>query len=308
MTTPKKLIRYVQRARNSLAMEHYVRMLQAALFYGFSATALILLVSRLFVFPYYLRTSIIVGSSVFIGTYLYAFWKRPSSGEAVQKLDAYFVDNLLVSALSFLEGKSLLAKGLIDKAETNSESAFLLFKKRDKKYFKPKWIIGFVLAFAALLSLYVFPAATQLEAKDLEQEKEIVKELKKEVSKLEKKELSKPVKKELNDLKEKLKDLDIAEEALREVVKKQKELALKEQKLEEKKKVAEQEGTSESSLSTEEQKEFASLEDINNALAKSASNSRTRLSKMGKSLPYSAGIAQNNNSQSSSNKNGQQGQ
>ena len=103
----------------------------------------------------------------------------------------------------------------------------MLFKKREKNYFQPKWIIGFVLAFAAVLSLYVFPAATQLEAKDLEQEKQIVKEIKKEVSKLEKKELSKPVKKELKELKEKLKEVETAEEALREVVKKQKELALK---------------------------------------------------------------------------------
>ena len=84
MNSPKKLIRYVHKAKNSLAVEHYIRMLQAALFYGFSATAIILLVSRLFVFPYYLRTSIIVGSSVFIGTFLYAFWKRPSNNEAIR--------------------------------------------------------------------------------------------------------------------------------------------------------------------------------------------------------------------------------
>ena len=61
MNSPHKLIRYVQKARNRLAMEHYIRMLQAALFYGFTSAATILLVSRLFVFPYYIRTSIIVG-------------------------------------------------------------------------------------------------------------------------------------------------------------------------------------------------------------------------------------------------------
>ena len=281
MNSPKKLIRYVTRAKNSLAVEHYIRMLQAALFYGFSATAIILLVSRLFVLPYFLRTSILVGSSVFIGTFLYAFWKRQICirGNAGRKRQ--FPVILLVSALAFLQEKSILAKGLIDKAEKNSENAFQLFKKRDKKYFQPKWITGFVLALAVVLFLYAFPAATQLEAKDLEKEKEIVKELKKEVSKLEKKELSKPVKKELNDLKGKLKVADTAEKALREVVKKQKELALKEQKLEQKKEVAEGLGATESSLTAEEQKELASLEDISNSLAKSASNSQTTLSKIG---------------------------
>ena len=56
MGSPHKLIRYIGKAKSRLALEHYIRMLQAALFYGFTSAAAILLVSRLFVFPYYIRT------------------------------------------------------------------------------------------------------------------------------------------------------------------------------------------------------------------------------------------------------------
>ena len=110
-------------------------------------------------------------------------------------------------------------------------NAFEKFKQRDKQYFQPKWIIGFVIALSAMVILTAFPAATQLEALDIEKEQEVVKEIKKEVNQLEKKEQPESMKKELEDLKEKLKEVETAEEALREVVKKQKELALKEQKL-----------------------------------------------------------------------------
>ena len=62
------------------------------------------------------------------------------------------------------------------------------------------------------------------------------------------------------------------------MVKKQKELALKEQKLEAKERACRTRRVLRNHRFTaEEQKELASLEDINNALAKSASNSQTAL-------------------------------
>ncbi|WP_391120628.1 hypothetical protein [Psychrobacillus sp. L3] len=85
----------------------------------------------------------------------------------------------------------------------------------------------------------------------------------------------------MKELKEKRKEVNTAEEELREVVKKQKELALKEQKLG-RTELSEQEGSTDSSLTAEEQKELASIEDVNNTLAKSASSIQTALSKTGK--------------------------
>ena len=201
MGSPHKLIRYIRKAKSRLALEHYIRMLQAALFYGFASAAAILLVSRLFVFPYYIRLAMIVGSIVFIAVFLYAFWKRPSSEEATRKLDAFFPDNLLLTAVSFLHDKSPLIKQLLEKTEQSSEKAFVQFKQREKRYVQPRWIIGFVIAFAAVLVLYAFPAATQLEAKDIEKEDQIVKEMKKEVEKLEKKELAAICKKRIEGIK-----------------------------------------------------------------------------------------------------------
>ncbi|WP_391208255.1 hypothetical protein [Psychrobacillus sp. L4] len=295
MSSPHKLIRFVQKARLKLAIEHYIRMLQAALFVGFSSAAAILLVSRLFIFPYYIRTAVIVGVIGFVAVFLYAFWIRPSKEYALQKLDSFFPDNIFVTALSFLPEKSALAKGLLEKTELESKEAFGKFKQREKHYFQPKWILGCVLAFTVVLVLSAFPAATQLEAKDIEKEHQIVNEMKKEIEKQEKKQLAESIKKDLKELKEKLKEVDTAVEALREVVKKQKELALKEQKLEKKKELSEQEGSTDSSLTAEEQKELASLEEVNNTLAKSASSIQTALSKMGKSFPFTASqIAQGN--------------
>ena len=152
MGSPHKLIRYISKAKSRLALEHYIRMLQAALFYGFASAAAILLVSRLFIFPYYIRLAMIVGSIVFIAVFLYAFWKRPSRDEATRKLDAFFPDNLLLTAVSFLHDKSPLIKQLLEKTDQSSEKAFVQFKQREKHYVQPRWIIGFVIAFAVFLS------------------------------------------------------------------------------------------------------------------------------------------------------------
>jgi hypothetical protein len=307
MSSPHKFIRFIQKARLRLAIEHYIRMLQAALFSGFTFAATILLVSRLFVFPYYIRTAAIVGAICFVTVFLYAFLKRPSYEDALQKLDSFYQNNILITAISFLHEKSLLIKGLLEKVDQESKEAFEKFKQREKHYIQPKWLIGAILAFTAALILYVFPATTQLEAKDIEKEHQVVSDMKKDIEKLEKKKLAESVKKELKELKEKLKELDTAEEALREVVKKQKELALKEQKLEKKKELSEQEESKASSLTAEEQKELASLEDVNNALSKSSSSTQTALSKMGKSFPFTSseivqGNANSNNNKSNSKK------
>ncbi|WP_391120625.1 hypothetical protein [Psychrobacillus sp. L3] len=48
-------------------------MLQAALFVGFSSAASILFVSRLFVFPYYIGTAIIVGVLDFLSFFYMHF-------------------------------------------------------------------------------------------------------------------------------------------------------------------------------------------------------------------------------------------
>lgn len=150
MNSPHKLIRSIGKARSLLALEHYIRMLQAALFYGFASAAAILLVSRLFVFPYYIRTAMIVGSVIFISVFLYAFWKRPSSEKATRILDAFFPDNLLLTSISLIHDKSPLIKPLLEKTDQHSEKAFLQFKQREKRFIQPKWMIGFVISLSLI--------------------------------------------------------------------------------------------------------------------------------------------------------------
>ena len=85
----------------------------------------------------------------------------------------------MVSALAFIGEKSLLAQGLIDKAEKKSEIAFQLFKSVKKSTFSLSGFSDLFWHLRPSLILYVFPAATQLEANDIEQEKQIIKELEK---------------------------------------------------------------------------------------------------------------------------------
>lgn len=95
--------------------------------------------------------------------------------------------------------------------------------KREKKHlFRSKALSGIFVSTVVLAILYLFPSATQMEAIEVEQEKAVIEDVKKEVAKLEKKAQTKDVKEQLKELQNTLKEAETAEEALREVVKKNK--------------------------------------------------------------------------------------
>ena len=183
------------------------------------SSASLVLISRLFVWPYYRQIALGVFITVIVATIAYIWWKRVKEQEALHKLDHYFSHNELVTALSFKDDQDPLVQSLLSKAMQNAEKAFADFKTRKKKLFRPKAFIGLFITTVGLAILYMFPAATQIEAIEVEKEQAVIEEMKKEVAELEKKAETKEVKEQLQELQNTLKEAETAEEALREVVK-----------------------------------------------------------------------------------------
>lgn len=281
MDRQKQLMNYVKRAQRSLNAEKLLPMLQYGIFLSLISGLAILIVSRFFVFAYYDETALMIACAAFVATVGYMWFKRVRTKEALRKLDAFYPYNELVTAFSFKQDEHPLADSILNKAVNESEEAYERFKKRKKHYWRPKTLVGILIAAIITGTLLIFPSETQQDAQVAEKEKEVIREIEKEVAKLEKKAQSEDAKKEMKELLEKLKEVETSEQALREVVKKQKELNLQEQKLQDKKLAENGEGAG---LTDEEVQKLKDIAEIKNALAKSASGTQTALSKLGKPI------------------------
>lgn len=288
MDRRKRLMQAVVRAKRSLNGEKLFGNVQQALLFALLSGVTILLVSRLFVFPYYMHVAISLSVLVFLVVILVGWWKRVHGTEAMHALDQYFSHNELVTALTIKDNDNPLVQSLVLKAEEETEQALKTFRHRQKKLWLPKVLIGIGFSAVALGLLFVFPAATQQEAKVVEQERVIISDLKEEVAELEKKATTKETKKELQELQKKLEDVKTSEEALREVVKKQKELKLQEQKLKDKAQLAENsDGEQAEGLTAEETEQLKELAKMNSSLANQSVATQSALSKLGKPVSFS---------------------
>lgn len=281
MDRQKRLIQYVKRAKGSLNIEKFLPTMQYGLFISLFFSLAILFVSRFFVFPYYDEIAFIVASGTIIVTFIYFLLTRIRMKDALRSLDSFYPFNELVTALSLKEENHPLVDSIMEKALKESEGAYERFKKRSKRYWQVKALIGILITSILMAILVLFPSTPQQEAQVVEKEQSIIKDLEKEIEKLEKKVAANDVKKELQELREKLKEAETSEEALREVVKKQKELKLQEQKLMEKELAEGINGL------TEEQLEMLKeLGEMQVSLVKQASNTQSNLSKIGKPISF----------------------
>lgn len=278
----KQLRKYIQRAKTSLTIERSIPIAQYGLFLALLSSASLVLVSRLFVWPYYRQTALVAFIAVILATVLFMWWKRVKEKEALHTLDDYFSHNELVTALSFEDDKDPLVQSLLNKAIQSVKSAFANFKARQKNLLQPKALAGLFVTAVVLAILYMFPAATQIEAIEVEKEKAVIEDVKTEVAKLEKKAETKEVKEQLKELQNTLKEAETAEEALREVVKKQKELALKEQQLKDKQTDSKDGASEETGLSKEEAEQLKELAQMQQELTQNANATQTAMSKLGK--------------------------
>lgn len=303
MDRQKTLVQYVKRAKRSLNIEKLIPTLQYGIFLALVFSLAILFVSRFFVFPYYDEVALFVAVVTIILAIIYFLFTHIRMKDALRKLDSFYPFNELVTALSLKQKDHPLVDSIFQKAEKESEGAYERFKKRPKQYWQPKALFGILITSILMAVLFLFSSETQQEAQVVEKEREIIQELEKEVSDLEKKLTSKDVKKELQALREKLKEVETSEEALREVVKKQKELKLQEQKLMEKD-LAELNG-----LTEEELEMLKELGEIQGTLVKQASSTQSSLSKLGKPVSFQLqnAIAKEMSSQSKSSQNQNQG-
>lgn len=310
MERRKQLRKYIQRAKTSLSLEKITLNAQYGLFFALLASASLVLVSRLFVWPYYRQIAIAVFVIGILTTIAVMWWKRATEREAMHALDSYFTHNELVTALSFKDDEDPLVQSLLGKAVKKAEEAFMQFKARKKNLLRPTALIGLFATTVVLAVLYMFPAATQIEAIDVEKEKAVVEDIKKEVAKLEKKAETKEVKEQLKELQNTLKETDSAEEALREVVKKQKELTLKEQQLKEKQTASENGASEGEGLSKEEIEQLKELAQMQQELTQNANAMQTAMSKLGKpasnALQNAIASANNSNNNTPNNANNNQ--
>ena len=282
------LHKYVKATLVRLRIEKIIYTMQTGLFLASFCAMLLLLVSRLFVLPYYGRFAVFTAGVMLVGTAFYSLYHRVKKEEAIRRLDSYVPNNLLLTALSIGQSDSALAPIIIQEAETKVSKAFLRFKKRKNTCINPMMVSVFIVCCAFIIVLVTFPSEAQLEADTIEKEQEIVAEMTKEIQQLIRKEELPEVKKELVNLLDVLEVAETAEQALGELVKKQKELRLKEQRHADKKEVASESKDSTDSLTEAEELELAELGEVTAKLAQNVGEMNTALNKIGQTPTFPA--------------------
>lgn len=278
----QKITLFIDKANRRLKLQYLIRIVQIALCFGLASALLIMVISRLSVFPYYEFYAYTAGAFTMLTVILATITKIPRRQQAVSELDLFTPHNQLLT-LSQMPVDNRLAEDLAKRTEKDIHLSYQLFKKEKNEWFSTKWLLAAVSLLILVAISGLFPASAQLEAKDQEREQELVEEMIEKVEKQKELADSPEIKKELDSLEEKLGESETPEQALRELVKKQKELALKQRE-------KEQEDTEQATEEAEE------LGDASQELAQQAGNTQTALSEMGKPVSFDLqqSIAANN--------------
>lgn len=266
----RSIVQYVAKTSRYLKLLHISKAFQKALLIGLVAAAVMLIVSRLFILPYYEIYAYGAGALFFIAWIGTSIYKLPKRQQAVQMLDGFTPHNQLLTVWQSAEDNAL-TEALVKKTEEIVPYSYQLFKKEPKKWILGKWLAASLLVAVMLVFLSIFPSTLQQQAKEVEEERELIEKIKEKVAETEKKATVKQVKKELEELGTNLKKTDTADQALQEIVKKQKELSLQSQKLDDEKK--------QETLKKE-------LGGAAEQLADQAGKTQTALSNMGKPVPF----------------------
>lgn len=272
MDGQRRLWQAVTSARRSLNVEKVFIALQKGLLYAVLSITLIYFVTRFFVLPYYGVIGAVVATVAFLLPLCQAFWQRVRQREAMLRLDQFYPHNELVTVLT-AKAQSPLVLLLQEKAEMQVGQVLEAFKKRPKQVFQSKVMTAAAGLLVLFLVLTIFPAATQQEAKSIEEDRAITKDLKDKVKEQVEKPVPEETKKELAELQQAIEEAKTSEEALKELVKKQKELTNMEQQLAEEAK---------NGMTPEMQDALNALGQVNTELAEAASEAQTSLSKLGK--------------------------
>jgi len=110
MERRKQLRKYIQRAKSSLTLEKSIPIAQYGLFLALLSSASLILISRLFVWPYYRQIAMVVFVTLIVATMVFIWRRRVKEKEALHTLDLYFSHNELVTALSFKDDQDPLVQ------------------------------------------------------------------------------------------------------------------------------------------------------------------------------------------------------
>ncbi|RNF40748.1 coiled-coil domain-containing protein [Planococcus salinus] len=226
----REIKRYIRKANRLLKLVHISRSLQQAIFFGLLAAVSLLVVSRLFVFPYYEFYAYIAGAAMLIVWLSVSFRTLPQIRDAVQRLDHFTPHNELLTVWKMNE-ESFLAKELTKKTAALIPMSYQLFKKEPKYWVLGKWLIGSTVLLLALTWLLMSPSSLQQEARQIERDRELIEDVVEKAKEIEEQAKTEKVKEEMQQLKESAEQAETAEQALKELVKKQKELKLQQQEL-----------------------------------------------------------------------------
>lgn len=268
----RDIVRFVNKTGTRLKLVVISQALQQAVFLGLAAGIIMLLISRLFVLPYYEFYSY-AAAVILVALWLgLAIRKLPGRHAAVQELDRFTPHNQLLTVWQMGEAGGL-GTDLTGKTAEILPYSFKLFQKEPKQWLQVKWLIASFAALLILSLLLVFPSTSQQQAKDIEQEQAVIEKLVEKVEEAEKQSKEERVKDELRELAETVKESETAEAALKEVVKKQKELEQLEKQL----------------ANDPESPASGQQEDVGQAadkLASEAGETQTELSNMGKPVSF----------------------
>lgn len=269
MDEKRHLWKAVSSARRSLVIEHLIKQLQKGLLFAVLSYTVIILASRLFVFPYYAKVAFIVSGIILFAYFIYSLLQMPKKKQALLTLDAHFDHNELVTSLTYKKENDYTV-ALLTVAKNKLPEAWHRFKSRPKHLFDFKKI-GIVVATLFLATLLtMIPSKTQEEAKNIENDQELINEMKKQTKEQAKENLPEEAKDKLEQLVKALDEAKTSDEALKELVKTQKELANLEQKLKQ------EQPTGEGA------KQLEALADASGALAQNANSTLKKLSEAGK--------------------------
>lgn len=179
MNGQSRLAHALKKAKTSLFLEHLFTKIQLGLLVALSVSFILMIVSRFFVFPYYSQIAFIVATVIFVSWVLYILWTKPSKEHSIYALDGYFPHNQLRAVFSVDDTSTPLFQHLLKQTDEHAETALLKFKAREKKILNVPFILGSFLIAVAIFALTLFPATTQLAAKDAEQENKIISDMKK---------------------------------------------------------------------------------------------------------------------------------
>lgn len=219
------LQQWIRRAQRYLQMQQALPLIQWWLMLIALSYAVSLVVSRLFIFTYFMEVAASIATVFTVAIVIYGVIQRVTSEQAKQRLDAQFLHNELVTALAFSSEE--LGEVLQQQALTQAPHAYKRLEQQQPSTWRPRILFFTGLFVLIAVASVVFPSIPQQQAREIKLTSAITQQLQKDVAAV----ADKAADKKLEELAEKLADMKQLEDMLEQVMKDQKELALLQQQL-----------------------------------------------------------------------------